>query len=132
MLVEDDQVDVMSIQRMFKKNQVTNPLYLARNGLEALLIIDELSQKNLIIKEILLILLDFYMPKMNGIEFLNCLQINSDFREIPIITFKTFHKTKTTIEKCHLNIIGELVKPVAFSAFTKILKFDPQTQQLSI
>lgn len=36
LLVEDDEVDVMNIQRAFKKNHITNPVYVAGNGLEAL------------------------------------------------------------------------------------------------
>ena len=108
------------------------PLHLAEDGLKALFIIDQLNQKNLIVKKVLLSLLDFYIPKMNGLEFLHCLQSNPNFKEIPITIFKTFPETKATIKKCHLNIIGDLAKPVAFSALTKILKFDTQIQQLSI
>lgn len=36
LLVEDDEVDVMNVKRAFKKNNVTNPLYIAGNGIEAL------------------------------------------------------------------------------------------------
>ena len=36
LLVEDDEVDVMNVQRAFKRNHITNPLYIAGNGLEAL------------------------------------------------------------------------------------------------
>lgn len=132
LLVENDEVDVMAIQRMFKKNQIRNSLYIVANGLEALFKIDDLNQQKLITTESLLILLDFYMPKMNGLEFLNCLQSNPSFKKIPVILFKTLQETKIAIEKCHLNIIGDLAKPTAFSELTKILKFDPQTQQLSI
>lgn len=32
-LVEDDEVDVMNVKRAVKKNNSTNPLYLATNGL---------------------------------------------------------------------------------------------------
>ena len=36
LLVEDDRVDIMTVQRAFKKNNISNPLYIARTGLEAL------------------------------------------------------------------------------------------------
>ncbi len=35
LLVEDDEVDVMNV-KTFKKKNITNPLYVASNGLEAL------------------------------------------------------------------------------------------------
>jgi len=33
LLVEDDQVDVMNVRRAFEKNHISNPLYVATNGL---------------------------------------------------------------------------------------------------
>ncbi len=36
LLVEDDEVDVMNVRRAFRKNRVSNPLYVAGDGLEAL------------------------------------------------------------------------------------------------
>ncbi len=38
-LVEDDEVDVMNVKRAVKKNNSTNPLYLATNVLEALIML---------------------------------------------------------------------------------------------
>ena len=36
LLVEDDEVDVMNVRRAFERNNVSNPLFVAGNGLEAL------------------------------------------------------------------------------------------------
>ena len=36
LLVEDDEVDVMTVKRAFQKANISNPLYVAHNGLEAL------------------------------------------------------------------------------------------------
>ena len=36
LLIEDDEVDVMTVKRAFKKGNIINPLYVAGNGLEAL------------------------------------------------------------------------------------------------
>ena len=38
LLVEDDELDVMNVQRAFKKNNFSNPLFTASNGIEALAI----------------------------------------------------------------------------------------------
>jgi ActR/RegA family two-component response regulator len=35
LLIDDDEVDVMTVKRAFKKNNITNPLYVAANGVEA-------------------------------------------------------------------------------------------------
>lgn len=67
LLVEDDEVDVMAVQRLIKMNNVNNFLYVAANGLEALAMLQEQNSRSLSFKDNLLILLDFYMPKMNGL-----------------------------------------------------------------
>ena len=70
LLVEDDEVDVMNVRRAFERNNVSNPLYVAGNGLEAL----EMLRDGTVPRERRLILLDLNMPKMNGIEFLQALR----------------------------------------------------------
>ena len=70
LLVEDDEVDVMNVKRAFKKNHINNPLYMASNGLEALVLLRGNGNPPVIPRERRLILLDLNMPKMNGIEFL--------------------------------------------------------------
>ncbi|MBK8362770.1 MAG: hypothetical protein IPL24_03570 [Bacteroidetes bacterium] len=36
LLVDDDEVDCMNVQRAFKKSSILNPLTIAHNGVEAL------------------------------------------------------------------------------------------------
>ena len=70
LLVEDDEVDVMNVKRAFERNNVSNPLFVAGNGLEGL----EVLRGDKMPKERRLVLLDLNMPKMNGIEFLQALR----------------------------------------------------------
>lgn len=39
LLVEDDEVDIMTVRRAFRKGNITNPLYVAKDGMEALAIL---------------------------------------------------------------------------------------------
>ena len=66
LLVEDDEVDVMNVKRAFDKNHITNPLFVAGNGLEAL----EKLRSGEVPQSRRIVLLDLNMPRMNGIEFL--------------------------------------------------------------
>ena len=80
LLVEDDEVDVMNVKRAFKKYKITNPLYVAGNGVEALQMLrSQDSQPPIVPETRRLILLDLNMPKMNGLEFLQleCCRIYS-------------------------------------------------------
>ena len=70
LLVEDDSVDVMNVQRAFKKNNITNPLHIAFNGVEALNMLRGSNGRPKLNPKPRIILLDINMPKMNGLEFL--------------------------------------------------------------
>jgi len=113
LLVEDDEVDVMNVQRAFERNHLTNALYVAGNGLEAL----ELLRGNTIPKERRLILLDLNMPKMNGIEFLEELRADPDLAKTPVVVLTTSNDDQDKIDAYNLNVAGYLLKPVTFSNF---------------
>jgi CheY-like chemotaxis protein len=113
LLVEDDQVDVMNVQRAFKKNNIKNPLWIAGNGVEAL---DKLRGGE-IPQSRLLILLDLNMPRMNGIEFLRALRADGELRQLPVVVLTTSDDERDRIEAYHLNVAGYIVKPVTFVNF---------------
>ncbi|MBD2042776.1 response regulator [Microcoleus sp. FACHB-672] len=117
LLVEDDEVDVMNVRRAFKKNNITNPLYVANNGLEALFMLRGNGEAPLIPAKRRLILLDINMPKMNGIEFLRELRADNSLKSIPVIVLTTSNEDKDKVEAYHLNVAGYILKPVTFSSF---------------
>lgn len=119
LLVEDDEVDVMNVQRAFKKNNITNPLYLASNGLEALSILRGSNNQINIPQVRRIILLDLNMPKMNGIEFLRELRADEQLQSIPVIVLTTSNEDKDKVEAYKLNVAGYILKPVTFSNFVE-------------
>ena len=119
LLVEDDEVDVMNVQRAFKKNNITNPLYLASNGLEALSILRGSDNQINIPQARRIILLDLNMPKMNGIEFLRVLRADEQLQSIPVIVLTTSNEDKDKVEAYKLNVAGYILKPVTFSNFVE-------------
>jgi CheY-like chemotaxis protein len=117
LLVEDDEVDIMTVKRAFAKANITNPLYVAHNGLEALEILrkDDLPPKRR------LILLDVNMPKMNGIEFLRELRKDPDLQTISVVVLTTSNEERDRIEAFKLNVAGYLLKPVTFQQFAEVM-----------
>ncbi len=113
LLVEDDEVDVMNVRRAFEKNHVSNPLYVAGNGLEAL----EMLRGDAVPRERRLILLDLNMPKMNGIEFLEALRADADLACTPVVVLTTSNDDQDKIDAYNLNVAGYLLKPVTFNNF---------------
>ncbi|MBF2077124.1 MAG: response regulator [Synechococcales cyanobacterium T60_A2020_003] len=121
-LVEDDEVDVMNIQRAFKRANIVNPLYIASNGLEALDILRGKSDKYTHLpSERRLVLLDLNMPKMGGIEFLNELRADEALRATPVVVLTTSNQDQDRVEAYNLNVAGYLLKPVTFATFAELM-----------
>ena len=122
LLVEDDEVDVMNVQRAFKKSNILNPLYMAANGLEALAVLRGKSQIEPAMPQARrLILLDLNMPRMNGIEFLRELRQDESLRSIPVIVLTTSNEDRDKVEAYNLNVAGYILKPVTFSNFVEVM-----------
>lgn len=113
LLVEDDEVDVMNVRRAFRQNNVTNPLYVASDGVQAL----EKLRSGEIPKERRLILLDLNMPRMNGIEFLRELRKDPDLCSTTVVVLTTSKDEHDVFSAYDLNVAGYLVKPVTFADF---------------
>ncbi|HEY9638924.1 MAG TPA: response regulator [Coleofasciculaceae cyanobacterium] len=120
LLVEDDEVDVMNVKRAFKRNNITNPLYVASNGLEALEMLRGEGARA-VPNSRRLILLDLNMPKMGGIEFLHQLRSDAQLRMTPVIVLTTSNQDKDRVEAYNLNVAGYILKPVTFSNFAEVM-----------
>jgi CheY-like chemotaxis protein len=122
LLVEDDEVDVMTVQRAFKRGNINNPLYLASNGLEALAMLrDTPGQPSVIPIDRRLILLDLNMPKMNGLEFLHELRADAALNHIPVVVLTTSNEEQDRVQAYDLNVAGYILKPVTFSIFVELM-----------
>ncbi|KKD39133.1 MAG: response regulator [Limnoraphis robusta] len=122
LLVEDDEVDVMNVKRAFKKNNISNPLYVAGNGIEALEMLR--SQEGclpIVPEERRLILLDLNMPKMGGLEFLKELRSDRKLKATPVIVLTTSDEDRDLLEAYNLNIAGYILKPVTFTKFASVI-----------
>ncbi len=117
LLVEDDTVDVMNVQRAFQKNNIANPLYVANNGLEAL---EQLRNGTVPVGR-RLVLLDLNMPKMNGIEFLRIVRADPELHSLSVVVLTTSNEDRDKIEAYNLNVAGYLLKPVTFSRFVELM-----------
>lgn len=122
LLVEDDEVDVMNVKRAFKRNRITNPLFVAGNGLEGLeMLRGQHSSGNNVPDTRRIILLDINMPKMNGIEFLQELRKDDDLAPTPVVVLTTSDEDQDRIEAYKLNVAGYILKPVTFSSFAEVM-----------
>jgi len=116
LLVEDDNVDAMTVKRAMRDLSITNSLIHSVNGEEALLYLSD-GQK----PGPFLILLDLNMPKMNGIEFLKLIKADENYRKIPVIVLTTSKEKSDIIASFELGAAGYMVKPVDYTRFVEII-----------
>jgi CheY-like chemotaxis protein len=116
LLVEDDNVDVMTVKRVFKDLKVTNPLVHSINGEEALEYLrDEGNEKPCIV------ILNLNMPKMNGIEFLKVLKGDKVLRKIPAVVLTASKNEHDIVESFKLGVAGYMVKEVDYKKFAELI-----------
>lgn len=120
LMVEDDEVDIMNVRRAFKKNNVTNPLHVTNNGIEALEYLKELDEKAPL-KMPKIILLDLNMPKMGGIEFLRELRKIEHLKTISVFVMTTSNEDNDKVEAFNLNVAGYILKPLSMDQFMDVV-----------
>ena len=117
LLVEDDRVDAMTVQRALKQIKVINRLDIAVDGEEALAVLRDPGREKPCI-----ILLDLNMPRMNGIEFLRAAKEDEALRPIPVVVLTTSKDEQDKVDSFNLGVAGYMVKPVDYAQFVEVVK----------
>lgn len=110
LLVEDDEVDVISVTKQLKQILVPFVLHVATNGYEALDLLLGRHSKPKVPSLPRLIILDIMMPKMNGFEFLKELKKYTEFDHTAIIFLTTSANPSDKQNADELNISGYFIK----------------------
>jgi CheY-like chemotaxis protein len=115
LLIEDDELDIISVQRSLKKLASNYELHTAYNGKEALYLLKE--RKPRLVPDV--ILLDLNMPKMNGIEFLKILRHDDSLKHIRVFIMTTSAENSDRLATEGLGISGYIIKPLNYNDNTK-------------
>lgn len=117
LLVEDDQVDALTVKRALNDIHVKNHLEIAGNGEEGLSYLRNPGKENPCI-----ILLDLNMPKMSGIEFLKIIKNDNILKKIPVVVLTTSRSEQDKIESFNLGVAGYMLKPVDYQQFVDVIR----------
>jgi CheY-like chemotaxis protein len=117
LLVEDDQVDVMTVKRALDEIHVTNPIINEENGEEGLRYLRDSANERPC-----LILLDLNMPVMNGVEFLQVVKQDANLRRIPVVVLTTSEEQQDKINSFDLGVAGYMAKPVNYRQFVEVMR----------
>ena len=124
LLVEDNPDDVDLTLRAFKKNNITNKVIIAKDGVEAL---DYLHGTGMYAgrdaKELpVVIMLDLKLPKINGLEVLRNIRQNELNRLIPVVILTSSAEQKDVVEGYRIGANSYIRKPVDFEQFVEAVK----------
>ncbi|MBE0494935.1 MAG: response regulator [Campylobacterales bacterium] len=101
--IDDDVINLKLISSLLKKNVHVKEIIEAKNGLDALTILDNTSTVDAI-------LLDIKMPIMDGLEFLDNIQSRPHLVSIPVVVITTDEtKKREAVDKGAFDF---LVKPI--------------------
>jgi len=126
LLIEDDDVDVMTVNRALRDSKVKNELVSIGNGEEAIQYLKDESTKKPGI-----ILLDLNMPKMDGTEFLKMVKADKTLKKIPVVILTTSNSDRDVIETFELGAAGYMVKSVDYEQFVETIRAIDQYWTLS-
>jgi two-component system response regulator len=123
LLVEDNPDDEALTLRAFSKNRITNPIIVARDGVEAL---DYLfgsgsfaGQTQTLMPAI--VLLDLKLPRIDGLEVLRRIRADARTALLPVVILTTSREQQDIFEGYSLGANSYIRKPVDFEKFIQAI-----------
>lgn len=116
LIIDDDDIDATALRRALQKLKLANPLYRAKDGLEALEIL-----RNGAVPSPYIILLDINMPRMNGIEFLEILRADPELTHAVVFVLTTSKSDEDILAAYREHVAGYLLKQRMDSDFLQVI-----------
>jgi CheY-like chemotaxis protein len=132
--VEDDNLDIIGLQRAFKTAKIANPITVAHDGIEALETLRG-SHGRARLPRPFIILLDLNMPRMDGIRFLQEIRGDEELKQAIVFIMTTSNADSDKVKSYELGVAGYIVKADPAKSFLeatalldtywKIVEFPP-------
>lgn len=120
LLVEDNEGDIILTLQALEKAHVSNNIYVAKDGEEALLYLRQQGKyKNMPVPD--LVLLDINLPKIDGKEVLTEIKNDPILRTIPVVMLTTSDSEKDILESYYNHANCFITKPVDFQKFMEVV-----------
>lgn len=119
LLVEDDDIDAKGVERALRKLRIRNPLIRAKDGREAL----DLLEADKVDKPYI-ILLDLNLPKISGLDLLSIIRDDPKLRSSVVFVLTTSNADEDRCASYQKNVAGYIVKENlnnGFDALTNLL-----------
>ena len=123
-VVEDDDNDVVLLERAFRKSNLLNPLVFLPDGEVAR---DYLAGRGEYVDRAahplpVLMLLDLKLPRMSGLELLAWMREQPTLRSLPVVVLTSSRESRDLERAYALGANSYLVKPVAFETLLELVR----------
>jgi CheY-like chemotaxis protein len=121
LLAEDDQIDSRAFLRAIQKLRISNPVTVARDGLEAWEILKggngrpPFPRPNLVI-------MDINMPRVSGLELLRMIRADPDLHDSIVFVLTTSDDEQDKLDAYNLNISGYMLKSDVTGSFVRAVE----------
>ncbi|HYE30950.1 MAG TPA: response regulator [Methylomirabilota bacterium] len=124
LVLEDNPDDAFLLKRALKKNSISNPVFIVRDGVEGIEYItgagkfgdrDAFPSPGCIVA-------DLKMPRLGGLEFLAWLRDHPDFAVIPTLVLSSSTEDKDVAQAYSMGANSYLVKPTRFEDFEELVR----------
>jgi two-component system response regulator len=124
LLVEDNPDDVKLTLRAFKRNNMLNPIVVARDGVEAL---DFLFARDAYAERAgkpppTLVILDLKLPRLDGLEVLKAIRGDERTKFIPVVILTSSKEQQDLMQGYALGANSYVRKPVDFTEFMEAVR----------
>jgi CheY-like chemotaxis protein len=121
MLVDDDEGDMALALTALKTSAVDGPRLVARDGKEALDMLESLRRNNS--QELpSVILLDNKMPRMSGLELLERIRQDATLRCVPVVMLSSSRAESDVVRAYELGVSAYVVKPMQFADYSEAVE----------
>ena len=120
--MEDDTVDELAITRAFRKAGLTHPLVVARDGIVGLAILRG-ANGGPPLRRPYVILLDWNMPRMGGLEFLRALRQDPQHRDAVVFVLTTSRADEDRMAAYGEHAAGYMLKENVGATFMELARF---------
>lgn len=123
LLVEDNPDDEALTLRAFNKNRITNPIVVARDGVEALDYLfgsGNFAGRNTTVAPAV-VLLDLKLPRIDGLEVLRRIRADARTALLPVVILTTSREQQDIFEGYSLGANSYIRKPVDFEKFIQAI-----------
>jgi CheY-like chemotaxis protein len=124
LLVEDNPKDVELTLHALRKENLSNSIYVVRDGEEALdfLFCRGMYSKRSVDNPPKLVVLDLKLPKVDGLEVLRTIKRDVRTQAIPVTILTSSNEDRDLVDSYKLGVNSYIQKPVDFNQFRETVK----------